>query len=239
LSYVSSVREYPTYKKFWKRYGSKHSLLIFLTDDFPNIPDSLEDALKNSKDTYLLNPNSVLINQLEKAISNCQQATANMEKFLFICPLKENDSKEIPVSSDVMFEKVAGIDEDTIDIGIVLEDIVPVDIKLDEKEVAEEEIPQLDKQAVRRLHILEIYPVKKRELLKNQEDREALLTSTPEYYNYQNSLSALMNFYEDIGLNDAEKNVLSVQKVINKHIDFRSTCPVLDLAQRGDDTRLV
>ena len=176
--------------------------------------------MKNSKDTYLLNPNSVLINELERAISNCQQATANMEKFLFISPSKENDSKEIPISSHVMFEKVADIGEDPIDTGIVLEDLVPVGIKLDEKEVVEEGIPQLDKQAVRRLHILEIYPVKKRELLKNQEDREALLTSTPEYFNYQNCLSALMNFYEDIGLNDAEKNVLNVQKVINKHIDF-------------------
>jgi hypothetical protein len=35
LSYVSSVFEYPTIRKFWKRYGSKHSLLILLIDDFP------------------------------------------------------------------------------------------------------------------------------------------------------------------------------------------------------------
>ena len=143
-----------------------------------------------------------------------------MEKFLFISPSKENDSKDIPLTSDAIFEKVADIDDDTIDIGIVLEDIVPVGIKLDEKEVVDEEIPVLDKQAIRRLHILEIYPVKKRELLKKQEDRDMLLTSTPEYYNYQNCLSALMNFYEEIGLNDAEKNVLNVQKVINKHTDF-------------------
>lgn len=176
--------------------------------------------MKDSENTYHLNPNSILINELERAISNCQQATANMEKFLFISPSKENDSKEIPISSDAIFEKDADIDEDTVDIGIVLGDIVPVGIKLDEKEAIDEEIPVLDKQAIRRLHILEIYPVKKRELLKNQEDREILLTSTPEYYNYQNSLSALMNFYEHIGLNDAEKNVLNVQKVVDKNIDF-------------------
>ena len=74
--------------------------------------------------------------------------------------------------------------------------------------------------------------MKKRELLRNQEDREMLLASTPEYYDYQNSLSALINFFEDIGLNDAEKNVLNVQKVADKCIDFKSSY----LAQCGAST---
>ena len=179
-----------------------------------NSPDSFEDALKDSKDTYLLNPNSVLINELERAISNCQQATANMEKFLFVSPLKVDESTEVPIPSDAaILGKDVEMNEDLAFARTALDDSVLDGNKSDEEEITNEEILPMDKQAIRRLHILEIYPVKKRELLKNEEDREILLKSTPEYFHYQNCLNALMNFYEEIGLNDAEKNVLNVQKV--------------------------
>ena len=170
--------------------------------------------MKDAEDTYLLNPNSVLINELERAISNCQQATANMEKFLFASPLQKECSL-------TMYEEVLNADKDSIYAGSTPEDSNPISSssKLIEEEIIYEEVlpmdAPMDKQAKRRLHILEIYPLKKRELQKNEEDRDILLQSTPEYSDYQNCLAALENFYEEIGLNDAEKNVLNVQKVRN------------------------
>lgn len=178
--------------------------------------------MKDSEDTYLLNPNSVLINELERAISNCQQATANMEKFLFASPSQKECSEESSILSDsIMSEEVLNTDKDSIHAGLTLDDSNPISNsnKSTEEEIMYEEVlptdAPMDKQAKRRLHILEIYPLKKKELQKNEEDRDILLQSTPEYFHYQNCLAALENFYEEIGLNDAEKNVLNVQKVIN------------------------
>ena len=120
-----------------------------------------------------------------------------------------------------MYEEVLNADKDSIYAGSTPEDSNPISSsnKLIEEEIIYEEVlpmdAPMDKQAKRRLHILEIYPLKKRELQKNEEDRDILLQSTPEYSDYQNCLATLENFYEEIGLNDAEKNVLNVQKVRN------------------------
>lgn len=178
--------------------------------------------MKYSEDTYLLNPNSVLINDLERAISNCQQATANMEKFLFSSPMQKEHSKENETFSDpTMNEEVLDTEKDSIHAGSTPTEYNPIgnsNKSIEEGNIYEEVLPMdapMDKQAKRRLHILEIYPLKKRELQKNEEDRDVLLQSTPEYSDYRNCLAALGNFYEEIGLNDAEKNVLNVQKVTN------------------------
>jgi hypothetical protein len=175
--------------------------------------------------------NSVLINELDRVILNCQQATRNMESFLSNSPSEVDDvsSSEILQAKDNIgddstaesFLKIdpaltsttdylvysRAIDELPTDGGGVMgagAEVLCDDVSI--KEAA------TDKGAIKRLHISRIYPLKKMELLKNQLEREELLKSTPEYYEYTKSQEELLNLFDEIGLMKAEKSVKSVQK---------------------------
>lgn len=191
----------------------------------------LENAVDVSKEKYLLNSNSVLINELDRVILNCLQATRNMESFLAKTPLESND---VPTSAIIQTTHNVGegstaetrfrIDpaltatvehlvysEAINDLTTVEGDAMDAGVEIMYDDAATKEAAT-DKGAIKRLHIARIYPQKKLELLKNQLEREELLKSTPEYVDYTKSQKELLNFFEEIGLNKAEKDVKSVQK---------------------------
>lgn len=191
----------------------------------------LENAVDVSREKYLLNSNSVLINELDRVILNCLQATRNMESFLVKSPLESIDA---PTSA--IIQTMDNIGEDSTaetrfrmnpaltstaehlvyseainDLPTVEGDPMSAGGEIIYDDAATKEAAT-DKGAIKRLHITRIYPQKKLELLKNQLEREELLKSTPEYFDYTKNQEELLNFFEEIGLNKAEKNVKSVQK---------------------------
>lgn len=188
-----------------------------------NLRRRLESAVQLSKDSYLLNENSALIIGLERAIMNCQHAAANMEKFLGLPSSmvatgvtdkkdrKEssiNDSEESAVnagsSTDIpSFDSLTIAENESATESAFGDIIGNIDILPD------------DKNSEKRRHVAAIYPLKLQELQKNVEEREKLLKSTPEYHEYVKCQEALEHFYEDVGLNAAEKHCLDVQKVIS------------------------
>lgn len=188
-----------------------------------NLQHRLEAALQSSRDCYLLNANSALIDGLERAIMNCQHAAANMEKFLGLPSsmaatgkLRIIDKKESIVNDS---EDTAAISDSSVDItsddsliiaendgnGSGTESFI-LNINID--------IQPDDRNGEKKRHIAEIYPIKLQELQRNVEERENLLKSTPEYYEYVKCQEDLDQLFEDVGLKTAEKHVLDVQKVI-------------------------
>jgi hypothetical protein len=185
--------------------------------------------------------NSVLINELDRVILNCLQATRNMELFLSSSPLEVGD-----LSSSEIIQATGNIGDDSIAESFLnidpaltaTTDYLAYSRAIDKlpahegdamgtgPEVLSDYVPIIeaatDKGAIKRLHISRIYPLKKMELLKNQLEREELLKSTPEYYEYTKSQEQLQNVFEEIGLMKAEKSVKSVQKA--------SHCPSLRLS---------
>ena len=198
-------------------------------------PPRLEYAVETSREKYLLNLNSILINDLDRAIMNCLQATHNMEKFLSIAPvgvdgvssseifqtqnnLGENFIAESSSSTDpAATATVTATTDDLPSLESTDETPTHRDFSIDAGlDVIDDGFTKEDaaasKAAIRRLHISKIYPLKKLELLKNQLEREELLKSTPEYYDYMENQTELLTLFEDVGLNAAERNVISVQK---------------------------
>ena len=176
--------------------------------------DRLEKTLSEKRRVYELNPNSSLIDILDKAVSNCQQACANMEKFIIVpCgELTENvgienlDNEKIKDSS---IDKLSNGGCGDMSVGSNLENGSSNSTGI-----------TLDKLGARRLHVAAIYPLKQAELLRITTEREILVDATPEYKDYMDSVEALDIFLESVGLNAAEKNVSAVQKVISSYSDY-------------------
>ena len=74
------------------------------------------------------------------------------------------------------------------------------------------EIDETNKLASKIAHVSTIYPLKRQELAANIVERDRLRAETPKYFAYQEALNALSSFYDEIGLDVAEKNVGTVQK---------------------------
>ena len=174
----------------------------------------LEKTLSEKRRVYELNPNSSLIDILDKAVSNCQQACANMEKFIVVPSgeLTENvgtenfDNEKIKDSS---IDKLSNGGSGDMSLGSTLENGSSNSTGI-----------TLDKLGARRLHVAAIYPLKQVELLRITTEREILVDATPEYKDYMDSVEALDIFLESVGLNAAEKNVSAVQKVISSYSDY-------------------
>ena len=162
----------------------------------------LEDTLKAKKEAFELNPNSLLLTNLDKTISNCEQACANMLKFLRV------PDQPLPLN----IEGVQDPDEQAVEVVAEIESEIETEVELGvEVEVEVEVAP--DKLSARRLHVAEIYPLKQAELARSISEREALLQITPEYDVYMQCGVNLYNFLESIGVHAAEKHVTAVQKV--------------------------
>lgn len=180
---------------------SKIQLLLFLID-------RLEKTLSEKRRVYELNPNSSLIDILDKAVSNCQQACANMEKFIVV-PTSEvitnfgTEYLDNEIIKNSSIDKLTSGEGEGMSIGSNVE-----------YETGKGNGIVLDKLGARRLHVAAIYPLKKAELLRITTERKLLVDATPEYKDYMDSVKALYIFLDSIGLHAAEKNVSAVQKVL-------------------------
>lgn len=190
---------------------------------------SLEKKIFERKTVYELNPNSLSIDALHRAIINCQQACANMEKFLLVPPIESiNYVDTVSLNIDEIenvgeFEGMRQpLDESVAEVDAScrsplsrdksnndkFEDISNVESrKMNYEDVV------LNKLEIKRLHVTHIYPLKRAELLKITREREILVNATPEHRAYMDSIQSLHRFLESIGLHAADKNVIAIQKV--------------------------
>lgn len=187
----------------------------------------LEDDVNVSREKYLLNSNSVLIIELDRVICNCLQATRNMEYFLSKSPVVLDDisTSEVIPAKDTVGEDTTAESRLNIDPALTAtaDYLVINELLIDGEDAMGAEAGDvcddvrgkesaMDMEANKRLHVSRIYPLKKTELLKKQLEREELLKSTPEYYEYTKCQEELVKFLEEVGLQKAEKSARIVEK---------------------------
>lgn len=155
--------------------------------------------MKKAKHKYELNPNSIIIDYLDKSVSNCEKAVKNMEQLLGIRVYGTNNQ---------------------------ISNILEINDNNDEKNFFIDSTKNGNEQKKSgkkfdRVHIENILSLKKIEFSENNTEKMKLLLITPEYYLYRNSVKLLFDFFEEIGLHSMEKNVASVQKVCTwLHLDI-------------------
>jgi hypothetical protein len=154
--------------------------------------------LKIAKHKYELNPNSIIIDYLDKSVLNCEKAVKNMEQLLGIRVYRTNNEiNRILESEEDKINDDNNGDKNLID-----------DTKNENENEQKKSGKKFD-----RAYIENILSLKKMEFSENKNEKTKLLLITPEYNLYKNCIQLLFDFFEDIGLHTMEKNVVSVQKV--------------------------
>lgn len=154
--------------------------------------------MKIAKHKYELNPNSIIIDYLDKSVLNCEKAVKNMEQLLGIRVYRTNNEiNRILESEEDKINDDNNGDKNLID-----------DTKNENENEQKKSGKKFD-----RAYIENILSLKKMEFSENKNEKTKLLLITPEYNLYKNCIQLLFDFFEDIGLHTMEKNVVSVQKV--------------------------